>query len=301
MTISIENLRKFRNTSFEKISQGFESVASPNASFTDERFWKLNADKAGNGTAVIRFLSDPSKDTLPWIRIFSHGFKNAKTGRWFIEECPTTIGESCPVCEANGVLYNSGLERDKKIASPRKRKTQFISNILVISDPAKPENNGKVLLYRFGKKIFEKAMDKMKPTFEDEEAINVFDLWGGADFKIRMKKVDGYPNYDTSVFNNPSQVADTDEEIVQIVNSMYDVTEFIQPKKFKSYNDLSIKFNQIVNGNNTTQASDDIPFGDDDITKSVNSNPIKMPNIPDDDDEDTLSYFKQMVDDDIPF
>jgi hypothetical protein len=202
--MDINTLRKMRGTNFAKISGEFEKIANPQSeskSYQDDRLWKLEADKAGNGTATIRFLPNPNGDDLPWVRVFNHGFQGP-TGKWYIENSLSTIGEADPVGELNSRLWNSGNESDKDIARKQKRKLTYIANILIISDPKHPENEGQVRLFRFGKKIFDKIMDKARPTFEDETPVNVFDLWEGADFKLRQRKVEGYANYDQSTLRH---------------------------------------------------------------------------------------------------
>jgi hypothetical protein len=211
--MDINTLRKMRGNDFSKIASEFDKIANPGEkkSYDDDRIWKLTPDKAGNASAVIRFLPRTEGDELPFVKIFSHSFQGP-TGKWYIENSLTTLGENDPVGELNSKLWNSGSEANKEVARKQKRKLSFIANIYVVSDPAKPENNGKVFLFKFGKKIFDKIMDKARPTFAEDQPVNVFDLWEGADFKLRMRKVDGYPNYDQSVFSDPSALLDGEEE-----------------------------------------------------------------------------------------
>ena len=245
--MDINTLRASRNQDFSKISSAFES---DNKNYEDNRFWKLERDKAGNATAVIRFLPRVEGDELPWVKVFSHGFKGP-TGKWYIENSLTTVGKPDPVGELNTTLWNSGSDANKEIARDQKRRLTFISNILVVSDPAHPENNGKVVLFKYGKKIFDMIMNKAQPTFEDEKPVNVFDLWEGANFKIRMRTVEGYPNYDQSVFAEQTPVAPTDEAILAIVNQQVKLAEFIDPnntKQFKSYDELKAKLDSVLSG-----------------------------------------------------
>ena len=226
--MDIQTLRKMRTSDFGQISQAFDKIANPQTetkSYADDRFWRLEGDKAGNGTATIRFLPRVEGDDLPWVRIFSHGFQGP-TGKWYIENSLTTLGENDPVGELNTQLWNSGSEANKEIARKQKRKLSFIANILVVSDPKHPENEGKVFLFKFGKKIFDKIMDKARPTFEDEKPVNVFDLWEGANFKLRMRKKDGYANYDESVFTEPNAVSDDEQELLKIVSAQHKLSEF---------------------------------------------------------------------------
>lgn len=251
--MDINTLRASRNQDFSKISSAFSSDTAGGKSFEDDRFWKLERDKAGNANAVIRFLPRVEGDELPWVKIFSHGFKGP-TGKWYIENSLTTprtgfpSGSTDPVGELNTTLWNSGSDANKEIARSQKRRLQFISNILVVSDPAHPENNGKVMLFKYGKKIFDMIMNKAQPTFEDEKPVNVFDLWEGANFKIRMRTVEGYPNYDQSVFGEQAPVAASDEAILAVVNQQHKLSEFLAPENFKSYEELKAKLDSVLSG-----------------------------------------------------
>lgn len=245
MSISIADLRKARSTDFGAISKALTKTNEGKSD--DGDFFKLEKDKAGNASAVIRFLPKHPDDELPWVTVYSHAFQGP-SGRWFIENSRTTIGEPDPISEANRALWATGNEKDKELARKQKRKTSYIANVLVISDPKNPDNEGKVMRFKFGKKIYEKIMDKAKPTFEDEKPVNVFDAFEGAEFKLRMRQVDGYPNYDTSIFSEPKPIADSDEEIVAVVNQMKSLKEFVDPKNFKSYDELKRKFDSVMNG-----------------------------------------------------
>lgn len=298
--MDISTLRKMRNSDFGKIANAFEKDVSggETKSYKDDRFWKLEADKAGNGTAVIRFLPRHPEDELPWVKIWSHGFQGP-TGKWYIENSLTTLGKDDPVSELNSRLWNSGLESDKEVARKQKRKLSYIANILVVSDPKHPENEGKVMLFKFGKKIFDKIMDKAKPTFEDEDPVNVFDLWEGANFKLRMRKVEGYPNYDQSSFSDVCAVADSDEEILKIVNSQHKLGEFLQESNFKTYDELSRKLESVLNSSvkkavtAVEEDEDDLP-----VSKPVASKPATKVVIEDEDDEDAMSFFKKIAQED---
>ena len=300
--MDIQSLRKMRNSDFGAISNAFEKVANPQSeskSYVDDRFWRLEGDKAGNGTATIRFLPRVEGDELPWVRIFSHGFQGP-TGKWYIENSLTTLGENDPVGELNTQLWNSGSEANKEIARKQKRKLSFTANILVVSDPKHPENEGKVFLFRFGKKIFDKIMDKARPTFEDEKPVNVFDFWEGANFKLRMRKKDGYANYDESVFSEPAPVGD-DDFIVQVAQAQHKLAEFVDRKNFKSYDELKKKLNEVLSGDSyapksaAQMAEDDEPVAS---APSIKSKPApKMAEVTDD-DEDVMSYFQKIAQED---
>ena len=310
--MDINTLRKMRNADFGKISQEFEKTANPQSdskSYTDDRFWKLEPDKAGNATATIRFLPRTIKtvdgnevmDELPWVRIYSHGFQGP-TGKWYIENSLTTIGQEDPVGQLNSRLWNSGVEADKDTARKQKRKLSYVANVLIISDPKHPENEGKVKLFKFGKKIFDKIMDKARPTFEDEEPVNVFDLWDGADFKLRQRKVEGYPNYDQSVFLEKSAVAESEEDILAICNAQFLLSEFTDPKNFKSYDELARKLASVLEGGSAPAKTAASIADDDDYTPPVKTEqkkaPVKVIQSNDDEDDDAMSYFKKIAQED---
>jgi len=204
----------------------------------DERFWQPTRDKAGNGYAVVRFLPGDAEAPTPWVRYWDHFFKGP-TGQWYVEKSLTSIGQADPLSESNSKLWNEdGSEEAKRIVRERKRNLRYIANVLIVSDPSAPENEGQVKLYRFGKKIFDKIMDSMQPQFPDEAPVNPFDMWQGADFTIKIRKVEGYPNYDASSFKSPAQVAGDDDQLEAIYNKQHDCTEWTDPKNFKSYDEL---------------------------------------------------------------
>jgi gp32 DNA binding protein like len=301
--MDIQTLRKMRTQDFGKIAGEFEKIANPSTntkSYEDNRFWKLEGDKAGNGTATLRFLPRVEGDELPWVRIFSHGFQGP-TGKWYIENSLTTLGENDPVGEMNTQLWNSGSEANKEIARKQKRKLSFTANVLVVSDPKHPENEGKVFLFRFGKKIFDKIMDKARPTFEDEKPVNVFDLWEGANFKLRMRKKDGYANYDESAFMEPSPAANSDEGLVAVVNAQHKLSEFLDRKNFKSYDELKKKLSEVLSGDSFAgkSAADMAEEEDRPVAQApkMASKPAFTPaksSTPDDDD-DVMSYFQKIA------
>tara|TARA_Y100001963_G_scaffold158602_1_gene258827 strand:+ start:896 stop:1780 length:885 start_codon:yes stop_codon:yes gene_type:complete len=212
--------------------------------YNDERIWKPTVDKAGNGYAVIRFLPASEGEELPWVRYWDHGFKGP-TGQWYIENSLTTIGQPDPVGELNSRLWNSGIESDKERARTQKRRLHYVTNIYIVSDPSNPETEGKVYLYKFGKKIFDKVMDVMQPQFADEDPMNPFDFWEGANFKLKIRNVDGYRNYDKSEFDNQSQLAE-DDKLEAIYNKLHSLGEFVDPKNFKSYDELKAKLMRVL-------------------------------------------------------
>jgi hypothetical protein len=302
--MDIQSLRKMRNSDFGKIAGEFEKIANPQTqtkSYADDRFWKLEGDKAGNGTATLRFLPRVEGDELPWVRIFSHGFQGP-TGKWYIENSLTTLGENDPVGELNTQLWNSGSDANKKIAQAQKRKLSFIANVLIVSDPKHPENEGKVVLFKFGKKIFDKIMDKARPTFEDEKPVNVFDFWEGANFKLRMRKKDGYTNYDESAFAEPSAISSDDEAILKVANAQYKLAEFLDRKNFKSYDELKKKLEEVLSGDSFAGKSaaelseqEDRPVASAPKIASKSAPSIASTN---DDDEDVMSYFEKIAKED---
>lgn len=312
--MDIKTLRASRNSDFSKISAEFEKDGkseSGQKSYEDTRFWKPERDKAGNATATIRFLNRTEGDELPWVKVFSHGFKGP-TGRWYIENSLTTIGQADPVSELNMRLWNSTTDDNspaRKQARAQKRKLNYIANILVVNDPKHPENNGKVFLFKFGKKVFDKIMDKARPTFEDEEPVNVFDYWEGANFKLRMKMADGFPNYDSSEFESVSPIADSDEEILEIVNHQYKLSEFTDAKNFKSYDELKKKLDTVLSGQaiGSTAAADaaedfEPPAPRVKAAPTAPSRPAPQPKarkpVDDDDDQEILSYLQSIADSD---
>jgi hypothetical protein len=217
----------------------------------DDRFWYPNVDKAGNGYAVIRFLPAPGEEDMPFIRMFEHGFKGP-TGSWYIENSLTTIGKTDPVSEYNSQLWNSGIESDKKIAREQKRKLHFVSNIYVITDQQNPENEGKVFLFKYGKKVFDKLNEAMNPQFADEDPMNPFDLWSGANFKLKIRNVEGYRNYDKSEFAAAAPLSEDDSEMEAIWKKCQSLQEFLAPSNFKSYDELKAKLNKVLGIDNST-------------------------------------------------
>ena len=299
--MDLKTLRASRNTDFSKITSELEKVNNPETkSYQDTRFWKPERDKAGNGTATIRFLARTEGDELPWVKVFSHGFKGP-SGRWYIEDSLTTIGQADPVSELNTKLWNSTTD-DKSPARAQaraqKRKLNYISNILVVNDPKHPENNGKVFLFKYGKKIFDKIMDKAKPTFEDEEPVNVFDYWEGANFKLRIKTVSSFPNYDDSVFEAQAPVAQSDEAILSVAQQQYKLADFTNPASFKSYDELKKKLDMVLNGAPVSVTAASAIDLEEDVPREAKPMPTKstpkLPVIEDEDDMD-LSYFQRLA------
>ena len=302
MTNSFSQLKKSRATQFEKLSAAAEKTQSNNNSGgADDRFWKPTVDKAGNGSAIIRFLPAPSGEEVPFVRYWDHGFQGP--GGWYIEKSLTTIGQDDPVSEYNSKLWNSGIDADKEVARKQKRRLHHISNIYVVSDPANPSNEGKVFLYEYGKKIFDKINDLMHPQFEDEDAINPFDLWEGANFRLRIRQVEGYRNYDKSAFDSPSALFDDDEELEAVWNSEHGLNEFVDPANYKSYAELSAKLAKVL-GEAQVQTSaesydeEDAPAWTPPVAQPKVQQ-IQEPEEPKqqsfDDDDESLDFFKKLA------
>ena len=254
--MSFASLKKNRGN-FAKLTEQLEATVSPqkNSSNRDDRFWKPQTDKSGNGYALIRFLPPSEGEELPWARVFNHGFKGP--GGWLIENCPTTIGKPCPVCEENTRLWNTGDKDNQNIVRERKRKLKYISNIYVVNDPSNPENNGQVFLYSYGKKIFDKLNDLMRPEFADEQEVNPFDLWEGANFKLKIRQVEGYTNYDKSEFEGVSALSDDDSQLETIYNKQYSLEEFTAPEAFKSYEQIHERLNKVLGSVQMTRTADE--------------------------------------------
>ena len=277
-----------------------ESAPQEKKSYVDERLWKPTMDKSGNGYAVIRFLPAPNGEDLPWVKLWNHAFQGP-TGQWYIENSLTTLGKNDPVSEYNSKLWNSGIETDKEIARKQKRKLQYYSNIYVVSDSANPQNEGKVFLYRFGKKIFDKVMEAMQPAFEDETPVNPFDFWEGANFKLKLRKVDGYWNYDKSEFDNTSALLDGDDEALEeVFNGQYSLSEFTAPSNFKSYDELKTRLDMVLSGTVAANTTVETLMEDEPTAKpTVKTKEEPAPTVSTvDDDDDAMSYFEKLVSED---
>ena len=262
-------------------------------SYVDERLWKPELDTSGNGYAVIRFLPAIEGEDLPWAKLFSHAFQGP-TGQWYIENSRTTLGRGDigkdPASEYNTSLWNSGVETDKEIARKQKRKLSYYSNIYVVSDSKNPHNEGKVFLFRYGKKIFDKLMAAMQPEFEDETPINPFDFWKGANFKLKIRKVDGYWNYDKSEFEAPSAILDDDSAIERIWKEQYSLADFTAPSNFKSYEELKTRLDAVLSGKQvvSNQTVEDEPIA----SPKIDTKPVENKQV---EDEDTMDYFNKLA------
>ena len=261
--MSFSDMKQRSKTNLASLIKETEKISNPNSGFndTDDRFWRPELDKSGNGYAVVRFLPAPEGEDLPWARILNHGFQGP--GGWYIENSLTTLGQKDPVSEHNSTLWNSGIEANKEVARKQKRRLNYTSNVYILKDPAHPENEGQVKLYRFGKKIFDKINDLMNPEFEDESPVNPFDLWAGANFKMKIRKVEGYSNYDKSEFEAPSALLEDDDKMEEIWKSENSLKELVSEDKFKSFDELQTKLNRVLGLGSefsSTPKSVDVPF-----------------------------------------
>ena len=294
---SFANLKR-NKSSFDKLTKAIEATSQPAeaGSKEDTRFWQPEVDKSGNGMATIRFLAAPAvdgDDALPWVRIFSHGFQ--AQGGWLIDNCLTTLdGAKCPVCDHNSTLWNSGIEANKEIVRKQKRKLNYIANVLIVSDSKHPENEGQVKLFKFGKKIFDKISEAMNPEFPDEKPVNPFDFWEGANFKLKIRNVEGYRNYDKSEFESAEPLfGGDDDKLEELWKKEYSLKEFLDAKNFKPYDQLKSRLDKVLGLTGavaikskaedvlaTSRVEEDVPF--DTTSKSAVS-------------DDDLDYFKSLA------
>ena len=257
----------------------------------DERLWKPELDKSGNGYAVIRFLPAPDGEDLPWAKVYSHAFQGP--GGWYIENSLTTVGGKDPVSEYNRDLWNSGNEGDKDVVRRQKRKLSYYANIYVVKDPVNPHNEGGVFLFKFGKKIFDKLTAAMQPEFEDETPINPFDFWQGANFKLKIRKVDGYWNYDKSEFDAPTPLLDDDDALEALWKKQFSLADFTAQSNFKSYEDLERRLKSVL-GQKQAQR----PRLDEEVVEEDDPRPTAVAAVtaaPDADEDDALSYFQKLA------
>ena len=272
-----------------------ESAPLEKKSYVDERLWKPTMDKTGNGYAVIRFLPAPKGEDLPWVKLWNHAFQGP-TGQWFIENSLTTLGNNDPVSEYNSKLWNSGIESDKEIARRQKRKLSYYSNIYVVSDAANPQNEGKGFLYRYGKKIFDKVMEAMQPPFPDTDPINPFDFWEGANFKLKLRKVDGYWNYDLSSFDSADALSDDEDKLEEVWGEEYSLSEFTAPSNFKTYDELKTRLDMVLSGVTKTGTVETLMEDEPTAPAKVNTKPAPAPTVSvDDGDDDAMSYFEKLA------
>ena len=300
--MSFASLKK---SSYTDLLSKAESLNKTEVRGADERIWKPEVDKAGNGYAVIRFLPAPDGEDLPWAQVWSHAFQGP--GGWYIENSLTTLGKKDPVSDLNRTLWNSGNDADKETARKQKRKLSYYSNIYVISDPANPENEGRVFLYKFGKKIFDKLTEAMQPAFADETPINPFDFWKGADFKVKIRKVEGYWNYDKSEFAEPSTLKGFDDSELELIwKQQYSLTDFTAPDKFKTFEELETRLQTVLSATQPTRRIPDAELEDESEGKyrevrgateiAASAAPsFKSASAPVEEEDDALSYFAKLA------
>jgi hypothetical protein len=298
--MSFADLKRNSSSSIAALTKAAEQVGGGQQqqnNYVDDRFWKPTVDKAGNGYAVIRFLPAPAGEELPWVRFWDHGFQGPG-GLWYIENSLTSINQADPVSEMNSVLWNTGREEDKQIARDRKRRLHYVANVQVVTDPSNPANDGKVFLYKFGKKIFDKIMDVMQPQFADESPVNPFDFWAGANFKLKIQQVAGYRNYDKSEFANPSAISSNDAQIEAVYNTLYSLKDFVDPKSYKSYDELKARLNKVLGETTVRTTAESISLDETDysspMTGARSAPAMAAPSV-DEDEDDTLSYFQKLA------
>ena len=290
MASSFASLKKNRSADLEKLNQSIEKINNPKNNFSreDERFWKAELDKSGSGYAVIRFLPSPENEDMPYVRVFNHGFQGP--GGWYIENSLTTIGQKDPLAEYNSTLWNSGIEANKEIARKQKRRLTYFSNIYVVEDKANPQNEGKVFLFRYGKKIFDIISSMANPEFEDETQVDVFNLWDGANFKLKIRKLDGYSNYDKSEFVTAAPLFEDDDKLEAVWKQQHSLEEFVNESNFKSFDELKSRLDVVLGKVETPAMSapssvedTSAPFDGGEPITSESSN------------DDNLDYFKKLA------
>lgn len=310
MPSSFDALKKSRSKSFDKLNKQLNDMSSKGYSNPDEnKYWQPTVDSAGNGFAIIRFLPEPEGEDMPFVRLWNHGFQGP-TGQWYIENCLSTIGKDDPVNEFNNKLWNSTTDdnsEERQQVRKQKRKLQYVSNIYVVKDSGNPENEGKVFLFRYGKKIFDKINDMMNPQFEDEEPVNPFNFWDGANFRLKIRKVDGYRNYDKSEFDSPEPLSDDEDKMKELWKQQYSLNEIVDEKNFKPYDELKAKLYRVLglsvtssSANHSTTAEEDEVDQELDMSSLSKEEPEPKMETQDssssDDDED-LEFFKNLAKD----
>lgn len=303
MAINFDALKQNRKSSFDKLTSELNKLnTNENAQGADDRIWAPDVDKAGNGYAVIRFLPAPAGEDVPFVRLWDHAFQGP--GGWYIEKSLTTLGKPDPLSEYNGKLWNSGIESNKALVRKQKRQLKYFSNIYVVSDPTRPQNEGKVFLFRYGKKIFDKINEAMHPQFPGETPINPFDLWEGANFKLKIRNVEGYRNYDKSEFDKPAPLSESEDALEKIWKSEHSLAEIVDPKHFKSYDELKARLEKAL-GNAPVQSSASTrgSFAEDEgeafpvaqKAAAAKELPKAESNPWDEQDDEDLSFFKKLA------
>ena len=309
--MNFANLKK-QSKSFDKLLKEVEKIQNPTYERDDstDNYWRPTPDKAGNALAVIRFLPGAAvdgEDALPWVQYWDHGFQNKVTGKWYIERSLTTLGQKDPVSEYNSTLWNTGSYDDqspeRKQARDQKRRLHYVSNIKVISDPKNPENEGKIFLFKYGKKIFDKLSKMMNPDLESEKAINPFDLWNGANFKLKMTRQSGFPNYDESTFLAPGPLSEDDAELESTWKNEHSLKDILDPKNFKTYDELKRRLDDVLGeapsaprATKSVAVEEDVPFTESKPVAAKKA-PAKAPVVDDEDDDEDLARFRKLIED----
>jgi len=290
-------MKKGGNADFERLSKEAEKLDAGKFQ-QDDRFWEPTRDKAGNGTAIIRFLPSPQNEDYPFIRYWDHFFKGP--GGWYINKSLTTIGKDDPVSEYNSRLWDTGVEANKNIARKQKRKLHYVSNIYVVSDPSNPDSEGKVFLFNYGKQIFDKIKTAMHPEFDDETPFDPFNFWKGANFKLRVRNVDDYPNYESSLWEDPSPLLDDDDAMEAIWKQEFSLQEFIDPSTFKTYEELSARLKKVLGQKSGGDTAETVEVTQDEDEEDIYTPPSEDvasgPSIEADDDDEALAAFKTFAD-----
>jgi len=294
--MSFADMKKQRKSNLSSLIKESEKISNPNTfGEVDERYWRPELDKSGNGYSIIRFLPAPTDEDLPWARMWNHGFQGP--GGWYIENSLTTQGKKDPVSEYNSRLWNSGIEANKEVARKQKRRLNYTSNVYVIKDPANPENEGQIRLYRYGKKIFDKINDLMNPEFEDETPVNPFDLWEGANFKMKIRKVEGFSNYDKSEFDTPVALLEDDNKMEEIWNSEHSLKEIVSDDKFKTFDELKEKLDRVLGLGtefSSTPKPDEVPF-DGGQSYTPPPTPVTAETDGKGEEEEAMGYFQKLA------
>jgi len=304
MATNFDAMKQNRKANFEKLTSELNklnqgSSQNQDNSNNDERLWKPDVDKAGNGYAIIRFLPAPVGEEVAFVRIWDHGFQGP--GGWYIEKSLNSLGKPDPVSEYNSKLWNSGIEANKELVRKQKRRLSYYSNIYVVKDPTRPENEGKVFLFKYGKKIFDKLNEAMYPQFADEKAINPFDLWEGANFKLKIRQVEGYRNYDKSELDTPAPMLPDDDDMEKVWKSEYSLQELLDPKHFKSYEELKMRLEKALGTATESSNSKSSHMNDEDEAFPVPQKAVPAKETPkasapwDDDEDEDLSFFKKLA------
>ena len=296
MSQSFAELKRSGKTSLDALLQETNKLTNNegNKGGADTRFWQPEVDKAGNGYAIVRFLPAPKGEDIPWVRLFNHGFQGP--GGWYIENSLTTLNKKDPVSEYNSTLWNRGDDAGKEQARKQKRRLLYIANVYIVKDQLHPENEGQVKLYRFGKKIFDKLNEAMNPQFEDEKPLNPFDLWEGANFMLKIRNLDGYRNYDKSEFGESGPLLDDESKMEGVWNSEFKLGEFIDPSKFKTYDELKQKLDKVLALSGGSQPSSTAEQTQLETAPAPSAGKSSPP--PKTDEDDNLDFFQKLADED---